>query len=365
MQKKQIRWAEPQIGPEEVEAMKETVKSTWIGGNGPRVKEFEKKLTEVTGAKFALAVTNGTCALLCALQALRESLYSMDFLVPTLTFFATGATTYEIGRKLPTFIDCDRKTWNIKTDLEEFLEPKIIVPVDVGGLPVDYDGFKLRGSKFILADSAESIGSKYKGEPIGHQALIHTFSFHSAKVVSTGEGGAITTNNKELYEKMKSITNQGYMKKAWYEYWHENLGFNYRMSELHATLGLVQMGKMNRYVKERIGKARVYKDILGDKVEYQEIPNYAQTNYFLFTILVQKPIELCEGLKKEGIETKTMWIPLHLQPPFCRNSCSFPNAEYVSSHGVMLPIHNNMDEEDTKYVAETVKKLIEWQKILK
>jgi len=355
--KKQIHWAEPKIEEEEIEAVTEAVKSTWIGGNGPLVKQFEKELSSLLGVKYAIAVNNGTSALLCAMQALREAKYPMRFLVPTLTFFATGATVHEMSEKgLSYLIDCDRKTFNILTDLSFYRGVPIVVPVDVGGLPVDYDELR-KNEKIMLADSAEALGSKYKGEYVGKQADIHTFSFHSAKVITTGEGGAITTNNKELYEIMKSIANQGYGKKEWYEYRHERIGFNYRMPELQAALGLVQLKKLDRFVRERNEKAKTYKDILGDLVEYQYVPKWATHNYFLFIILVKNNVKLCQELRKEGIETKTMWIPLHKQPPFDRNA-HLENAEEVANHGLTLPIHNNLSEEDVKEIAQVVRRLV-------
>ena len=350
MKEIKINFAEPDLGEEEKEAVEEVLDSNWIGGNGPKVRKFEEEICRITGAKYSIAVSNGTLALLCALQALREAKYPMRFVIPTLTFFATGAIAYEMSERGITLIDCERRTWNMKTNLENYKGIPIVIPVDVFGLPVDYDSIKKSG-KILVADSAESFGSMYKGEPIGHQAEIHTFSFHSAKIITTGEGGAITTNNKELYEIMRSISNQGYGKKEWYEYKHERIGFNYRMPELQAAIGLVQIKKLPRYLKERNEKAKVYIDLLGEKVEYQIVPKWAKHNYFIFGILVKDNIGLCKYLAKEGIMSKTFWTPLHKQLP---STGSYPNAEYVANHGVMLPIHNKMSEEDAKFVAEKV-----------
>lgn len=353
---KKIHWAEPYIDDLEIAEVVKAMRRGWIGGNGPCVQEFEKRLAQLLDVKYAIAVCNGTAGLLCAMQALREAKYPMRFIVPTLTFFATGATAYEMGKMY--LQDCDKKTFNMDTNVEHFRGVPIVVPVDVGGLPVDYDKLKESG-KIILADSAESLGSKYKGKYVGSQADIHVFSFHSAKVVSCGEGGAITTNNKELYEIMKSIVNQGYGVKQPWEYKHERLGFNYRMPELQAAIGLVQLKRLEKFVKERNEKAKVYKDILGDLVEYQEVPGYARHNYFLFIILVKEDAgKVCEELWKKGIEVKQMWIPLHQQPPF-RQHASFPNAEYINKHGILLPIHNRLDEEDVKEIATEVKRVVQ------
>lgn len=347
------KWVEPDVGEEEAEAVKEAVHSGWIGGNGPQSKKLEELFKEHTGAKYALAVNNGTSGLLCAFQAIREVKYPMRFIVPTLTFFATGATAYEMGEKI-SFVDCD-KTWNIKTNLDNYSGMPIVIPVDVCGLPAEYDKLK-KYDKIIIADSAESLGSLYKGQPIGTQALIHVFSLHVSKVITTGEGGMITTNNKELYETMKSVRNQGYVSPAWYEYKHERIGFNYRMSELNAALGVVQMKKLQRYVKERQEKARIYKDIIGDLVEYQEIPKHCTPNYFLFGILVGNNVKFCQELAKKGVGSKCLFTPLHLQKPF-KTSIHLRNAEYIGRHGLSIPIHNKITEEDAKEIASIVREV--------
>jgi perosamine synthetase len=350
--KKPVNWAEPDMGEEEAEAAKEAVASNFIGGNGPRVKEFEKKFADKVGAKYAVAVTNGTAALILAMQALREQGLKLSFLVPTLTFYATGATAKEMGKLY--FSDCNRETWNMDKVSEN--TANILVPVDVCGLPVDYDILK-KSNKVILADSAESIGSLYKQKAIGSQATIHTFSLHASKVITTGEGGMVCTNSEELNTLLRAISNQGYENPPKYVYEHRHLGFNYRMSEVHAAIGLVQLGKLDKYVKARREKAAVYRDILGDLVGYQVIPKYATPNFFLFCILVDNNYNLCRDLEYNGINTKCMWTPLHQQQPLWSNA-SFPHAEYISKHALYLPIGNRLNEEDIKEIAHITRGLI-------
>jgi perosamine synthetase len=353
--KKRIAWAEPDIGEEEADAVSEVIKAGWIGGNGKQVKAFEMALCSITGAKYALALANGTLALTCAMQALREKKIMMKFLIPTLTFFATASTTAELQRSPPYLMDSDKISWNMKTDTSAYRDV-ILVPVDLCGVPCEYDTLKKAG-KIIIADSAESLGSKYKGNPVGTQAKMHCFSFHSTKVVTAGEGGVITTNDKELYELAKSISNQGYGQKEWYEYRHERLGFNYRMSEIHATIALVQLKKLQRYLKERKEKAQTYRDILSDLVGYQETPKNCTTNNFLFPIIVENNVSLSLELINKGIGTKCIWTPIHQQKPFLRKAL-FPNADYIAKRGLFLPIHNRIDEEDVKEIASIVKEIV-------
>ena len=354
MSKVSINWAEPDIGEEEIEAVTEAMKERWIGGNGPRVKKFESEFARLVGARYALAVANGTLALICAMQCLRELRIPRKYIVPTFTFFATGATAKEMGEVY--LVDVDRKTFNITLELSHLRGTSVIIPVDIAGLPVDYDELR-KFKKVILADSAEALGSRYKGELVGKQADIHTFSLHSSKVITTGEGGMITTNDETKYSIMKSLVNQGYANANWWEYKHDRLGFNYRMSEIHAAIGLIQLRKLHRYVKERNEKAKIYKDILGNLVTFQEVSKGYETNNFLSIALIEDPLPIVKELKGEGIQTKLVWQPLHKQAPLERK-ISFPNAEYIAERGFFLPIGNRLGEEEVKEIATTVKRLI-------
>jgi len=361
--KKFIPWARPDIGEEEIKAVADSMKSTWIGGNGPLVKEFEKKWAKEMCVRYAIAVNNGTSALLCGLQALRQIYRELTIAVPTFTFIATVNCAHEIGKKV-ILLDCDRRTWNIReSNIDLMRGINILMPVDVAGLPVDYDSLKNLNTP-ILADSAESAGARYKGERIGSQADIHTFSLHSTKTITTGEGGMITTNNEGLHNLMQSIVNQGYAgKKDPWEYLHPNIGFNYRMAEPQAALGLVQLKKLDKYVKARISNAHIYKDILGDLVGYQKVPRNCIHPYFIFAILIDNQITFCREMYKKGIQVKVTWRPAHRQP--CYNHrvggqfwYRFPNAENISRKVVSLPIYNGISEEDIKYIAETARKIL-------
>ena len=368
---RKVNWAEPNIGEEEAEAVKEAVKSTWIGGNGPAVAEFEKYVARKIGVKHAIAVNNGTSALLCALQAFREKLGSLHVLTPTFTYLATVNTAYEIADKSVALADCNRETWNIdKRTVSEALSPStnLIMPVDVAGLPVNYD--ELKKLKLpILADSAEAIGACYKGELLGSQADVHIFSLHAAKTITAGEGGVITTNDTDLYDVMRSISNQGYpasaSNKDKWNYRYERIGFNYRMPNLQAALALVQIKKLDRYVKARIERAKIYKDILGDNVRYQEnLLNGTRHSYFIFGILTKthkQQLAFCEEMYRKGIGVKITFIPAHKVPFYTHlaENMAYPNSSWVWHHEVSLPIHNKMSEEDTIHVAETAREVLQ------
>jgi len=354
---KQIKkWDLPDIGEEEIRAVTEAIRNGYIKGSGSLVKEFENRFARKLRVKYALATSNGTTALLCALQAWRYRLNKLKIGVPTLTFIATANTADEIGKRIR-LLDCDSKTWNItRKKIPDGIN--LLMPVDVGGLSCDYDDLRRKGIHMI-ADSAESCGGKYKGKYIGSQAEIHTFSFHRAKIITTGEGGMVTTNRRDLYDLMKKLINHGYsnFKTPW-EYRHNFKAFNYRMMDLQAAIGIEQLKKLDRYVMERREKARIYKDILGNLVEYQEEPRNCYHPYFFFGILVKNGKNLfCKEMLGKGIETKT-WTPVHRQLIYADLDTGFPIADGISSRLVLLPIGNKLGPEDIKEIGETARKLL-------
>lgn len=366
MKKEFIPWACPDIGEEEIQAVAEAVKSTWIGGNGPLTREFEQKIREKLNVNHAIAVSNGTSALMCALQAFLQKLgKNLAVGIPTFTFVATANAAFAVCGT-PILFDLDVKTWNIDkcTIIKNRENHKIldlVMPVDVCGNPVNYDELKKLGLP-IIADSAEAMGACYKGNPVGNQADVHCFSLHSAKIITTGEGGLITTNDAELYELMCSLVNQGYGgKKEPWEYIHQNIGFNYRMTEMQSALGLVQLRKLDRYVKGRREKAKIYMDILGEKVGYQTPIRYSKHPYFIFAILVKNQIKFCKEMYKSGVQVKVTWLPVHKQPFYkgLYKGESFPEAEWIAGNVVSLPIWNGLNEEKIKYIAETARKVAE------
>jgi len=360
-----IYWAEPSLGEEEKELLEQVIDSTWIGGNGPLVKQFEKEFARKVGARYALAVNNGTSALLCAILALKEKWILPTFSVPTFTFIATVNSVKVLDLEFD-LIDCKRDTWNIdpkkvrtKTD--------VLITVDVGGLPCDYKELRKR-KQFILEDAAEAFGATYRGKKIGSIADVTTFSLHSAKIISSGEGGFCTTNDKELYEIMRSITNQGYTreKKPW-EYEHVRVGLNFRMTEMQAAIGLVQLRKSDKFLRLRQEIAKIYKEELYKYGEFQKVPRDRTHPYFLFGILVEPKIrdKLCKEMLKQGVQTKITWKPVHLQKPYLRKRKrkKFKVSEEIYRRIISLPIHNSLSEEDAKEVVDVFKR--SWKKARK
>jgi len=363
MNKIKYAWAIPDIGEEERLAVDEVMKSGWISGTTPYNELFEKAFAKTVRAKYAVSVSNGTAALILGLMAIErrlnlKSMEKMSIVVPAWTYIATANTARFMGRTILT--DCGRDTFCIK--IQGIPKSQVVMPVDIGGCPCEYDDLKnLSWKPILFADSAEAIGSMYKGHPVGSQALLHMFSLHATKVITTGEGGMLTTNDLALYEQLKCLNNQGHpigYKTSDYE--HPELGYNFRMPAPQAAIGLVQLKKLPGYLKKREEFSHIYSDILGDKVGYQFIPSYSRSCNFLFTILVDpnQKIDFMDEMLKQGIQTKS-WKPVHMQPCYnLWNSISFPNAEDLYKRNVHLPIHNKLSDEDIKFIAETAKSLL-------
>lgn len=356
-----VKWSIPDIGEEEAEAVKEAVKEGWASGFGPRVKEFADKFRKKVGARYAIPVCNGTCGLLASFLALdavsrRDRNRQLRFAVPTWTYAATAATADLVG-KIKLF-DVFPPTFNMNTD-ESFGDVDVAVPVDVGGLPVRYDDVRDR-ARIVVADSCESLGATYKGSPIGSIALVHVFSFFASKVMTTGEGGMITTKSYILDEIIRKIINQGYEGDPW-NYMHVIRGFNFRMTEMQAAIGLVQLRKLDKYVQHRRDIAQLYRDEIGDLVEYQFEPKDRKSSYYLFTILVEPKIRdgLRIYLQKKGIETR-LWRPIHKQPAYQHLNVNrrFISANYLYRWHLHLPIHNRMTDAEALLVSKTIKKYI-------
>lgn len=359
---KKILWAIPDITEEDIQAVHEVVKSGYVSGTGPVKKKFEKAFAERVKAKYAIATCNGTMSLILGLMAIKNAYRHHDpiIAVPTFTFIATVNSANLMGEMA--FVDAKRSTFNIKPE-DALTHADIIIPVDVGGCPVDYDKLsKINIDSIIFADSAEAVGAEYKGRPVGGIADLHSFSFHATKILTTGEGGMVTTNNEELYDWMVSLCNQGYVRKSvGIEYIHSRIGYNFRMTEMQAALGLSQLERLDYYLKKRAELYKIYKDIIGDLVDYQKIPKDRKSAYFLASILVKNykaRNKIALDLTLKGIQVKLTWKPAHLQPSYIYSHEHYPNAEWIGKRIISLPMHNALTEEEVKIVAETLKGII-------
>jgi perosamine synthetase len=364
-----IKWQQPSIGKEEISAVSEVLQSG-ILENGIKCREFERLIREVTKAKYAIVVSSGTAALHCAIRAIERRLKqsascrnvqaALIVSVPTFSYIATANSVISNNHIL-NLVDSAIPTWNINPS-KISSSCNVLLPVDIGGLPCNYDELKAL-NKFILQDASEALGASYKQTPCGSISDVTVFSFHSSKIVTTGEGGAITTNDSELYDFMVRLKSQGNsLGKTFWEYKHDVIGYNYRMTEMQAAMGVEQIKKLPMFLERRRTLVKLYKELLGDVGVYQEVPEGVVHSNWLFAFLLKScklREPLCKYLLSQGIEVRTTWKPIHLQPAYSNyNFLCFPIAEKIGKSIISLPLNNKTTTEEVTIVAGEVKKFI-------
>ena len=358
--------AKPCIGTLEAKEVYKTLKSNWIT-MGQKVAKFEKEFALSVDCKYALATNNGTSALHLCLRAIGIK-ENDEVIIPNITFISTiNVVLYE--KAIPVLVDCSQEDFNIlPKEIEKKItkKTKAIIGVDMNGLPFNYDELIKISKKYqikLIADSAESYGAKYKDKKVGSIAPLHSFSFFANKNITTGEGGMITTNNLSYYKKMKILRNQGQK----FRYNHIDLGYNYRMTDISATIGLVQLKKINQITKnKKIIVDRYYK-LLKDNKYYKiaKLPNYSHNHsWYNFTII------LCNNrfrnymaleLKKVGIETRFSFPPLSTQPFIKKNkkiNCkNLKNSEEGWKKLINIPIFNDLSIKEQEYICKKIKNI--------
>lgn len=366
--KYRIPVANPDIGREEEELVLDAIRSGWISSQGPYVRRFEEEFARWLGVKHAIAVSNGTVALHLALLALGVG-PGDEVIVPDLTFASPANMVILTGAR-PVFVDVTKEYWCI--DPEDFKrkiseKTKAVIVVHLYGHPADMDEIleiARENNIYVIEDAAEAHGSEYKGRKVGTLGDIATFSFYGNKTITTGEGGMVVTNNDELADKIRLMRDHG-MKPR---YWHIVLGFNYRMSSLQAALGLAQLRKIDKLLERKRRIARIYEEILSGIPGIMLHPSmpWAKPSYWLYSIVVDEKLyglsrdKLMEKLKKQGIETRRFFYPLHIMPVFktyATNNEDYPISTYLSEHGMNLPSGPKISDEEVIYVAKTLRHL--------
>lgn len=344
-----INWDDQDIGFAELNAAFESL-SKGVGSKGENLSLLEEEFQYKLNCKHAILVSNCTTALITSLFALKEINPSIKKIsVPSFTFVASANAAKFVLDDVE-LVDCDPNDWNVRCeDIPDDIDVAMLV--DVGGVPCDYDNFKKLNIP-LIADSAESLGSIYKGEQIGTQVDLHCFSFQRSKIITSGEGGLITTNNDQLAEICRSIVNHGYsLDKKSYEYIHDRLGFNFRMCDVEAAILREQLKKLDSYVHRRNQVADMYRQGLSSKFKVQTIPNYCQSNYFFFGIMVDPTCrnQMAEYLIDSGIVVKC-WTSVHQQKNWKREG--LPNSTKISDSIILLPIHNKIRNDEVDYIIQ-------------
>jgi len=346
---KLINWDDQDIGSAEINAVLKSL-SNGVGAKGENLELLEQEFRQRLGCKHAILVSNCTTALITSLLALKE-LYPKikKIAVPSFTFIASANAAKFVLDDVE-LVDCDINDWNIRVE-DVPSDVDVVMLVDVGGVPCDYDKFKKLGVH-LIADSAESLGSTYKEHQIGTQVDLHCFSFQRSKIITSGEGGLITTNNDELAEICRSIVNHGYStNKKSYEYIHNRFGLNFRMCDIEAAILREQLKKLDLYVSRRNKVAQKYFQELSTGFQVQRIPDYCTSNYFFYGIMVspEKRNQMAEFLIKNEIMVKC-WTAVHQQQLWKKQG--LPNSTLISDSIILLPIHNKITDDEVDYIIE-------------
>jgi perosamine synthetase len=362
-----VQLAKPDITQREIDAVVEVMKSG-ILSIGPKITEFEKKVAEATGVKYAVAVNSGTSALHLIVQAL--GIGEGDEVITTSFSFVASVNCFMMEGAKPVFVDIDPRTLNMNIEgIEEKIteKTKAILAVDVFGQPMDMRRLREIADKhnlYLIEDSCEAIGSVYDGDKAGSLADAAVFAFYPNKQLTTGEGGIIVTNNKAIALMAESLRSQG---RAITGFWlhHERLGYNYRMSELQAALGCVQIDRLDEIVDKRQVVADMYNKVLsniqGVTIPYID-PKVTTMSWFVYVIQVAEDIDrdrMMLHLKDNGVGCRPYFTPIHVQPymveEFGYEEEHYPVSADIGRRSIALPFHNGITLEEVMYVAKVVK----------
>ena len=389
--KSHIPYGKHNIGDEEINLVIETLKSTHLT-QGSKVFEFEDKVKEYCGAAYAVAVANGTAALhvACLACGIKEG---DEVIVPSFSFAATANCILYCGAK-PVFCDVSLSTSNITVDLIKNLvtdRTKAILAVHFAGLPCEMEELRAFTNKkglILIEDAAHSIGSEYKDNnnnwlKVGSckHSDVCTFSFHPVKTVAAAEGGMVLCSNKELYEKIRLFANHGitrnrnYMEKdegSWF-YEMKELGFNYRLSDIHSAIGIAQLKKIDAFINKRREIVDLYNKEFKNVKEIELVKEDNNSTKAAWHIIVMKVNEeflncsrlhLYNALKKENIGVNVHYIPIHKHPYYIKkvntHTIELPNTEKLYQQSITLPLYPNLNKRDILNIIKAVKRVIKW-----
>lgn len=364
-----ITMAEPSLEGNEIKYVTDCIKTNWISSKGKYVEKFEKDFSRYCGMKYGVAVSNGTTALHLALVALSIK-EGDEVIIPDLTFAATANAVLYCGAK-PVLVDVDEKTWCLNANkLEKLITKKTraIIPVHLYGVPCNMDALRMIAKKnnlFIIEDCAEAHGVEFKGKKVGSFGDISCFSFYGNKIITTGEGGMCLTNNPLLAEKMRVLRDHGMNKEK--RYWHDEVGYNYRLTNIQAAIGVAQLERVDEIIKKRIKINQMYTRLLSQnkKVILPFGSDNESAFYWMYSMVLKREAkisrdDLIKLLSEQGIESRPFFFPLHRMPPYFvkDGDDTYPTASKLSDQGISLPSYTNLDETKIKRICETINQLL-------
>lgn len=353
----------PIIGKEEIKEVQsvltEGVLTSSSNSGGKRVQEFEKLLSSFVKSKHAVAVNSGTAALQAALYALGVK-KGDEVLLPSFTFVATANSIMSVGAK-PVFVDIKKENYTMDpSDLKKKItkKSKVIIPVHLYGNVAYIDEITEIADKNdleIIEDAAQSLGSKYKGKQTGTFSKLGCYSMYAAKVVTSGEGGAIVTNDKKLFEKLKQIRNHGMLRGSDTRI----LGLNLRLPEINAAIGKIQIKKLGKFLSQRRKNAKILTELLsGSDVVLPHERKYEAVNWYLYTIATKNRNKVMKKLNSEGIGASVYYSPPVHKTPFYNKKLKLPVTEWASSNVISLPVHPLVSEQNLHQIAKILRQTI-------
>lgn len=376
-----IPYSRQQIEADDIREVVKALKSPFIT-QGPRIPEFEEAIARYTGARYAVVFSSGTAALhgAYAISGLKKG---NEVITTPLTFAATANMMLAFGAK-PVFADVNPHTGNIDpSEVEKKItrKTKAIVPVDYAGFPTDIKALKKIAKKhklLLIDDAAHALGATYHGKKVGTFADMTMISFHPVKSITTGEGGAILTNNKDFYKKLVMFRSHGLtkdpkkLKNKTHAAWHQEvqlLGFNYRLTDIQAALGISQLKKINRFIQARRRAALRYRSLLSDVPNLilppEETKNMTSAWHLFVVRIVSKKKgardRVFASLRKAGIGVQVHYLPVYLHPyyrglGYKRGLC--PEAEHFTEYALSLPLYPSITEKEQRFVVRILKTLV-------
>lgn len=360
---------QPALNGNERKYVNDCIDTSWISSKGKYNDLFASKFADYIGVKYAATVTNGTLALHLALMALGIG-PGDEVIVPTFTYIASANAVKYTGAEV-VFADSLEETWQIDPDdIARKITPatRAIMPVHLYGHPCDMNKIMKiarENNIFVIEDCAEAIGSEYDGQKVGSFGDISAFSFFGNKTITCGEGGMIATNDKTLYERACHIRGQGLAQ--YREYWHDIMGYNYRMTNIAAAIGLAQLEQVDKFIERKLEIAEAYKRQLENlPIKFHSAASNVKHTYWMFSILcdvLEDRDALRSYLKEKGIETRPTFYPVHTMPAYNilmggSTSVKFhrhPVAEKLGWSGINLPSYPALKDEEITFICNSIR----------
>ncbi|WP_457622712.1 LegC family aminotransferase [Persephonella sp.] len=353
----------PVLGELEKKYLCEAIDTGYVSSVGRFVEDFEKRFSDYLGVKKSVSVQSGTAALHISLYELGIK-EGDEVIVPALTFVATANPVVYLKGK-PVFVDIDPDTWNIDVNrIEEKIteKTKAIIPVHLYGNPTDMNRINNIAKKYnlyVIEDATESLGAKYRGRYTGTIGDLGCFSFNGNKLITTGGGGMVVGNSEDRLDHIKYLVNQARDNRP--EYYHSEIGFNYRMTNIEAALGIAQMERIESFLEKKKIFNQIYREELKGLVRFQKEYDNAESSWWLTAVYIDRDIdipELQKELSKRGIQTRRIFTPLVEFPMYRESRDKYPVSYRIFSNGLCLPSSPLNSEDDIFYVTKTLKEIL-------